>query len=269
MDLDVCVHGDALTVLKALPDGCIDLYLTDPPWGTSRLTLDANGRPPVDVWRQVKRTLKPDGWLLCFGTIPMFADILSAGMTDAWSYVWAKPGATLNRQPHLRPAIQHETIHVSHKGGKASDRYFDAEALRTYGHPNYRRRALPRKPSTWHADYGGMEPQMTTEITDGSRSATTILEFGAKNRMPHRERDDFPTQKPHPLLAYLIPGFCPPDGVVCDPYAGSGGTLIAARAKGRRWIGVEIDAHWHGRIVAKMRSVLDYGDEKEEGPATG
>ena len=65
--LDRCVHGDCADVLRDMPDRCVDLVLTDPPWGTSRLDFDSGGKPTVGVWREVKRVLKPDGWLACFG----------------------------------------------------------------------------------------------------------------------------------------------------------------------------------------------------------
>ena len=264
VDLDYCANADAADVLGAMPDGCIDLFLTDPPWGTSRLALDDDGRPPVDVWRQVKRTLKPDGWLMSFGTIPMFMDILSAGMVDGWTYIWMKSAPNLNLQPTRRPAGQHEVIHVSHKGGKASDRYYDQKALMTYGHTNYYRYKRPRIKSTWDERYG-LTHSNSRGVTDGSRMATTILRFEGKNRMAHHERTDHPTQKPHDLLAHLVRGYCPPDGVVCDPYAGSGSVLMAARACGRHWIGVERDPKWHGLIRRRMTSVLDYDDDEKEG----
>lgn len=49
-----------------------------------------------------------------------------------------------------------------------------------------------------------------------------------------------PTQKPVPLLEYLIEIFTDPDDVVIDPVAGSGTTLLAAKNMGRRAYGFEI-----------------------------
>jgi hypothetical protein len=55
-----------------------------------------------------------------------------------------------------------------------------------------------------------------------------------------------PTQKPVEVLKPLIASFCPADGLVLDPFCGSGLTLVAAKELGRRYVGIEIEgAHCH------------------------
>jgi len=51
-----------------------------------------------------------------------------------------------------------------------------------------------------------------------------------------------PTPKPISLMGRLI-GKCPP-GVIADPFAGAGATLLAAKQLGRRAIGVELEERY-------------------------
>lgn len=48
------------------------------------------------------------------------------------------------------------------------------------------------------------------------------------------------TQKPEAIVAPLIAYSVPRDGLVLDPFAGSGTTLVVARQTGRRAIGIEL-----------------------------
>jgi DNA modification methylase len=64
-----------------------------------------------------------------------------------------------------------------------------------------------------------------------------------------------PTQKPLGALKPLISAFCPPGGVVLDPFAGSGSTLVAAKQLGRRFIGFEIDAQHHRTATSRLEEI--------------
>jgi site-specific DNA-methyltransferase (adenine-specific) len=50
-----------------------------------------------------------------------------------------------------------------------------------------------------------------------------------------------PTQKPVDTLRPLVQAFCPPGGLVLDPFCGSGSSLVAAAAEGRDFLGIELD----------------------------
>jgi DNA modification methylase len=53
------------------------------------------------------------------------------------------------------------------------------------------------------------------------------------------EKVDHPTQKWLPMVLYLVETLCPPDGIVIDPFMGSGTTGVACMMLGRKFIGIE------------------------------
>lgn len=74
--------------------------------------------------------------------------------------------------------------------------------------------------------------------------------------MPYSGNKMPPTQKPVAALLPLVEVFCPVGGLVLDPFAGSGSSLVAAQHLGRDWLGMELDSDnaatatrrlaWHG-----------------------
>lgn len=88
----------------------------------------------------------------------------------------------------------------------------------------------------------------------GKREGTVIR----GRRMTGDAAADHPTPKPVPLMERLIEK-CPP-GIIADPFAGSGSTLVAARNLGRRAIGVEIEEKYCEVIARRLaQDVLDFG----------
>jgi len=54
--------------------------------------------------------------------------------------------------------------------------------------------------------------------------------------LAHENEAPFPQQ----LAEFFVRSFCPPNGIVCDPFSGSGTTLAAALTHGRRFVGCDI-----------------------------
>lgn len=59
-----------------------------------------------------------------------------------------------------------------------------------------------------------------------------------------KTKNHHPTVKPIRLMEYLCRLICPPNGVVLDPFMGSGSTGIAAKKLGFKFIGIEMDAEY-------------------------
>jgi len=62
-----------------------------------------------------------------------------------------------------------------------------------------------------------------------------------------------PTQKPLSVLRPLVQSFSSPNGLVLDPFAGSGSTLVAARRLGRPCLGIELDPTYHAAAAERLQ----------------
>ncbi|GAI82377.1 unnamed protein product, partial [marine sediment metagenome] len=99
------------------------------------------------------------------------------------------------------------------------------------------------KPSKAERDFGLTTqplqvPKSKFNLSDGSKD----MRFDGV--IPTPRRNTHPTCKPVKLMAYLIELGCPPEGIVVDPFLGSGTTCIAAKRLRRKWIGIEINPEY-------------------------
>ena len=68
--------------------------------------------------------------------------------------------------------------------------------------------------------------------------------------------NNHPTVKPIALMEYLIKMVTPKGGVVLDPFAGSGSTLVAAKQNGFQYIGIEMTEEYIPIIEARLSSQI-------------
>ena len=225
-DLVTLYHGDCREILPAL-DVRADLIAADPPYGETSLAWD---RWP-DGWLNVAAAVTGSLW--CFGSLRMFLrhEDEFAGWRFSQDVVWTKRRPT--GMAADRFARAHELVVFWYRGEWASI-YRSVQTELHHGAAVHVTSG-PRRGGYVYGGSGRPEYQ-----DNGTRLMTSVFRgsAGDNRRVLH------PTQKPVEVLEPLIAYACPPDGLVIDPFAGSGSTLDAARNLSRKAIGVEVDERY-------------------------
>lgn len=96
-----------------------------------------------------------------------------------------------------------------------------------------------------------------------TRTSTGMGTFEEKGVQP--QRNFHPTVKPTELMRYLVRLVTPPNGVVLDPFTGSGSTGKAALLEGFQFVGVELTEEYLPIIAGRLQFVADkVAQEKED-----
>ena len=216
-------HGDCRELLPALSIEPGAAVIADPPYGETNLIWD---RWPVG-WLSVLASSIDVGHLWCFGSMRMLLERL--GEFAAWTYaqevVWEKHNGSSLAADRFRRV--HEFAFGWYRGSWA-DLHHDTPTT-----PDATARTVRRKPKPPH--WQGARGASTYASEDGGpRLMRSVLLV----RSCHGDAVH-PTQKPLGILRPLITYSTPPDGLVLDPFAGSGSTRVAAQHEGRRAVGIE------------------------------
>lgn len=202
-------HGDCITEHREWLEA--DVLVTDPPYGRA--------------WKQgeVKSSGSQLGHKRNIASLAGIANDDSTEVRDRALEAWGNRRAIVFGDLMLAPPVGTKLVAVYAKPGDAGLRGAmdgirrDAEAIYHLG-------------------------KMTSGI--GGRSSvyrTRSSLVGGPNGISARA-GGHPHAKPLDILEALIDPL--PPGVIADPFAGSGSTLVAARNLGRRAIGVELDERY-------------------------
>ena len=64
-----------------------------------------------------------------------------------------------------------------------------------------------------------------------------------------------PSEKAVKTLLPLVEAFSAPGGLVLDPFAGSGSSLLAAKSLGRNYLGIELDPKYFRMSNVRLAAV--------------
>lgn len=236
-------QGDCLELMKHIPDGSVDLILTDPPYATTKNKWDSV-IPFEPMWEQLKRIIKPKGVILLFAQTP-FDKILGASNINMLKYewVWKKNRATGRLNCNFAPMKDHENILVFSKSSaafvkdKSKSMNYNPQGLIDCNKINKRKAGSSLNYDTKH--------DVSENIATKTNYPKSVLEFKSDKGGLH------PTQKPVALLEYLIKTYTQENETVLDFTFGSGSTGVAAKNTNRKFIGIELNQNYFE--IAKKR----------------
>lgn len=93
--------------------------------------------------------------------------------------------------------------------------------------------------------------------SDGHKGVGDFYPDGSE-RPKTSYKNNHPTVKPVALMAYLCRLVTPPNGIVLDPFMGSGSTGIAARLEGFKFCGMELDEDYFKIASARIENYEEY-----------
>jgi DNA modification methylase len=223
-------HGDCVEIMRAMEGVSVDAVITDPPY-CSGGSLEAQKNQKAQGLRTA--TVQADGfeWFSADNmTTGGLVWLVRAVLVESRRVMKANRSAFVftdwRMVPHLAPALE-------------------SSGLR------YRNMIVWDKMSAGLGN--GFKPahEIILEYTNGATEyATKDGQNVIRSRRVAASTRDHNCQKPLEVLAKLIDVAVPPGGTVLDPFSGSGSTLVSAKQRGRKAIGIEL-AESHCETIAR------------------
>lgn len=262
--LDKTICADTLHALEQLPNEFADLIIVDPPYNLTKnfngfcfsSRSDSSYDEYLSSWLPlVCKKLAPNGSLYMCGDWKCTSSLQRAIEKELFilnRITWQREkgrGAKSNWKNSM------EDIWFAVKNER--DYYFDVESVK-----------MKRRVIAPYKENG--KPKDWEESPDGNFRLTYPSNFWDDISVPFwsmPENTDHPTQKSEKLYAKLILASCPPEGIVFDPFLGSGTASVTAKKLGRHFVGIEMNEEYC--LLAQKRLKIAESDTRIQGYADG
>ena len=177
------------------------------------------------LWTHYNRIIKDNGCIALFSVQPFTTKLIASNIKYyRYNWYWIKNNVTGGPFARYQPMRKLEEICIFYKK-----------------HPTYNPQGLTKleKPIKVSSVNKGIYKKMTKfkPYQIYTNYPNHILEFKNENGL-------HPTQKPVPLLEYLIKTYTNENDLVLDNCMGSGSTGVACKNLKRRFIGIELDKEY-------------------------
>lgn len=260
------LQGDCLEVMKDIPDKSIDMVLCDLPYGTTACKWDSI-IPFEPLWKQYNRVIKPEGCIALFGSEPFSSKLRMSNLKNyKYDWYWEKDKGANFLFGNKMPIKIIETISVFYQ---SQPTYISQKTINPAG---ISKRHLAKNP-------GKITKNVKAVMGDSWKE--TIMDetqnyFGSNyepdkllaKQLIYFARDArgkvHPTQKPVPLLEYLIKTYTLEGETILDNCMGSGSTGVACVNTSRDFVGIELDQHYYEvacKRIAEAEAIRDRSDK--------
>jgi site-specific DNA-methyltransferase (adenine-specific) len=232
------IHGDVLSVLPAFPDNLFGGIITDPPYSSGASTLTSKQQTTAQKYTNRKSN----------NTIPSFAgDSKDQRSWTRWMTEWlveakrvTKTGSPIcifsdwRMLPALTDALQ--WADWTYRGIVVWDKI----------------NSRPQR---------GRFRQQTEFVIFGSNGTMSAIRNVPtlpgvfRESMPAPYKKIHQTEKPTGVMQQLVK-IVEPEGIILDPFAGAGTTILAAALEGYSAVGIEISKHFANAARERIKEVV-------------
>ncbi|OLE51427.1 MAG: site-specific DNA-methyltransferase [Acidobacteria bacterium 13_1_20CM_3_53_8] len=251
-------HGDCRKILPTLPNACIDLIVTSPPYADSRKNSYGGVHPDnyvawfLPVASELKRVLKDDGTFILnikekvvdgerhTYVLNLILELKRQGWLWTEEYIWHKKNCAPGKWPNRFRDAWERCLQFNKQ--KKFKMFQEAVMIPTGDWAKTRLKKLGNNDKIrFNSQVGsGFGKNIANWIGREMAYPTNVLhlatECGNKNHSAA-----FPKELP----AWFIKLFTEEDDLVLDPFAGSGTTCAAAYELGRNFIGIELKDEYY------------------------
>lgn len=247
----ILVHGDCLNILPKVKPKIVSMIFADLPYGTTSCKWDQI-IPFDQLWPRLKNVCKPFAAKVFTAREPFTSILVTSNIKEYHhKWVWNKKQSGSFQTAQYMPLQIEEDVVVFGDFDETNEDVIVFGQTPFY-YPQMRKGKMRKRGGAYVAS------RVTSGLTDGYEVwSDDYFPVNILDIVNPRIGKLHPTEKPLPLLEYLIKTYTNEDDIVLDPTFGSNTTCEACIKLNRRYIGIERDNEYFDIGVTRAKKAVN------------